>query len=314
MRLYRSFITLFVSLIASLSTAPMRAPVVGMDNDTFTFVIAADIREFAGQGPYNTSQYFRGAVEAIAAHNRGSFILTPGDIDPPANIFWTITQTLGTSYIWYPVVGNHDAETLSDMVWLRAYEYGSVNSGPTGCPETTYSFDYSQTHFVILNEYCDVLGDATTDGDIPDHLYDWLVADLNATQMAHIFIIGHEPAYPQPDADNGRLRHALDSLNLHAVHRDRFWDLLKARGVMAYICGHTHNYSLVRIDGVWQLDVGHARGLGDPGARSTFSYIHTNGAVVTYETYRDDANGGPYTLRYAGILVGESTYLPLVLH
>ena len=314
MRLRGSFITLFVFLSASLPATPLRPPVVETNDDSFTFVIAADMREFTGPGVYDTSQYFRGAVEVIAAHDPGAFMLGPGDIDPPANVFWTITQTLGTYYTWYPVVGNHEAETPSDMDWLRAYEYGGVNPGPTGCPETTYSFDYSHTHFVIINEYCDVSGDAATDGDIPDYLYDWLVADLNATQMAYIFVIGHEPAYPQPDADNGRLRHADDSLNLHMEHRDRFWDLLKGRGVVAYICGHTHNYSLVNINGVWQLDAGHARGLGDPGARSTFSYIHINGAMVTYETYRDDANGGLYSLMHAGILAGYRVYIPLALH
>ena len=200
------------------------------------------------------------------------------------------------------------------MTWLRGYDYGSVRPGPSGCPETTYSFDSANIHFAVLNEYCNEAGDDVTDGDIPDHLYNWLVADLAATTKEHIFVVGHEPAFPQPDADNGRLRHETDSLNAHVAHRDRFWNLLKSEGVVAYICGHTHNYSLVRIDGVWQLDVGHARGLGDPGARSTFSYIHVNGTAITYETYRDDANGGPYSLTHAGTPVGGSAYLPLVSH
>jgi hypothetical protein len=198
------------------------------------------------------------------------------------------------------------------MVWLRAYDYGAVHPGPAGCLETTYSFDYGNAHFVMLNEYCDVAGDDVTDGDIPDHLYNWLVADLDATSMEHIFVFGHEPAYPQADADNGRLRHETDSLNTQETRRDRFWNLLRSRGVVAYICGHTHNYSLVNVNGVWQLDVGHARGLGDTEARSTFSYIHVAGPIVTYETYRDDANGGAYTLMHKGLLEGFPFYVPLM--
>jgi hypothetical protein len=153
--------------------------------DTFTFAVTADMREFAGPGAYDSSQYFRGAIEAIAAHGPGAFMVSPGDIDPPANVMWTITQTLGTGYPWYPVVGNHETETPADMAWLRAFDYGPVNPGPSGCPQTTYSFDYGNAHFVMLNEYCDAAGDTVTDGDIPDHLYNWLVADLQATAQPH---------------------------------------------------------------------------------------------------------------------------------
>jgi hypothetical protein len=200
------------------------------------------------------------------------------------------------------------------MTWLRAYNYGAVKPGPSGCPETTYSFDYGNAHIVMLNEYCDTAGDTATVGDIPDHLYNWLVADLNATHQENIFVIGHEPAYPQPDADNGRLRHESDSLNQYAADRDRFWNLLKSKRVVAYICGHTHNYSLVKINGLWQMDVGHARGLGDTGARSTFSLVHVDGSKTTYETYRDDQNGGSYTLQYSGVLANwEHIYLPALI-
>jgi hypothetical protein len=31
--------------------------------------------------------------------------------------------------------------------------------------------------------------------------------------------------------------------------------------VTAYICGHTHNASIAKINGLWQFDAGHARGI-----------------------------------------------------
>jgi Calcineurin-like phosphoesterase len=300
-------------LSALLSGNSLWAPDWKAEAESFSFAVSADMRELAGPGYYDTSQYFRGVVEAIAFHGPGAFIISPGDIDPPEGVLWTITQTLGSGYTRYPVVGNHDEETASDMAWLRDYDYGVVQPGPSGCPETTYSFDYANAHFAVLNEYCDEAGDNVTDGDIPDRLYNWLVADLAATPKEHIFVIGHEPAYPQPDVDNGRLRHETDSLNAYVAHRGRFWDLLKGKGVVAYICGHTHNYSLVKIDGVWQLDAGHARGLGDTGTRSTFVLVHVDGPAVTYETYRDDASGGPYTLMHRGFLEGSPTFLPVVV-
>jgi len=278
------------------------------NDDQFTFAVTADMRGYSGL-EYDSSQYFRGACEAIAARGRGAFMVSPGDIDPTSDVLWTITSTLGASYTWYPVVGNHElpgagneSYSGSNMDWLRSYDYGAVNPGPSGCPETTYSFDYANAHFVVLNEYCDTGGDTVGDGDVPDHLYDWLVDDLSATDKTHVFVFGHEPAYPQPDADNGRIRHLGDSLDKYPANRDRFWNLLRDERVVAYICGHTHGYSAVEMDGVWQLDAGHARGKGDTGARSTFIVINVDASGVTFKTYRDDADGGPYTLAHTEIL------------
>jgi hypothetical protein len=292
-------------------------------NDQFTFVVTADMREYSGSGQYDIPQHFRGVSEAINALGSGVFMVSPGDIDPPADVEWTLRQYIGPNYIWYPVAGNHETETPADMEWLRSYEYDPngpsppniVNVGPPGCQETTYSLDYGNSHFVVLNEYYDGTSDTGTDGDVVDALYNWLVDDLNATDQTHVFVFGHEPAYPQPDADNGRERHLSDSLNQHEANRDRFWNLLMDKGVVAYICGHTHNYSAVQIDGVWQLDAGHSRGMGDTGARSTFILIHVSGGVVTFETYRDDASGGPYALAHRGPLApARIHYLPLVMH
>jgi hypothetical protein len=282
----------------------------------FTFAVTVDERNYAGSG-YDSSNYYRGALEALNARGKGVFMLSPGDIDPPEDSRWTIDQVLGTDYMWYPVVGNHEEETSADMAYLRAYDYDAngagvepdlVNTGPSGCPETTYSFDYGNAHFAVINEYCNESGDTVLDGDVSDHVYNWLQADLQATTKEHIFVIGHEPAFPQPDEDNDRLRHHGDSLDKYPARRDRFWHLLKDEGVVAYLIGHTHNYSVVKIDGVWQVDAGHARGAGDTGGPSTFIIVHVNDDEVTLDAYRD-IHDGVYdyddithnvTLKYAG--------------
>ncbi|MGQ9466785.1 MAG: metallophosphoesterase family protein [Anaerolineae bacterium] len=285
----------------------------------FTFAITADMRLYSGPGVYDTPRYFRGACEAIATHGP-ALMVSPGDVDPPEGVLWTITRTLGADFPWYPAVGNHEVETPEDMDWLRRYgasltapDGTPVRPGPPGCPTTTYAFDYENAHFVILNLYCDAAGDAVTDGDIPDHLYRWLASDLAATDRAHVFVFGHEPAYPQPDAHTGRKRHMEDSLNAHPARRDRFWNLLRERGVRAYICGHTHNYSAIQVDSVWQLDVGHARGMGDPEVPSTFILVRVDGPSVVFETYRDFGSG--YVLADSGVLAVPFTlYLPAVQH
>jgi hypothetical protein len=290
-----------------------------LSQSSFVFAVTNDQRHYTGPN-YNWCEYYWGVCEAIDALGAGAFMIVPGDLDPTLDTEWTISNVLGASYLWYPVVGNHELPnegyyvdypggplhwdtTGVNMDWLRNYDYDPnglgnppdiVNTGPSGCPETTFSFDYEDAHFVVLNEYCDSGGDTATDGDVPDHLYNWLVADLAANSLPFVFVIGHEPAYPQPDEDTGRVRHVGDSLDGHPANRDRFWDLLVAERVTAYLCGHTHNYSAVRIDengviggaGVWQIDAGHARGVGDTGAPSTFIRVIVGSGQVTYQTYR----------------------------
>lgn len=263
------------------------------------FSVTADMSQYAGC----SIDYFRGVSETIAYIGPGDFMVSPGDIDPPASVYNIIKAYIDQDYIWYPVVGNHEIESPSNMSWLRNYNAKGialpniVNIGPPGCEETTYSFDYGIAHFVILNEYYDGRSDHGTDGDVVDALYNWLISDLDSNDKPIVFVFGHEPAYPQPDEESGRIRHEFDSLNAHPFNRDRFWNALSDYGVTAYICGHTHNYSAVKIDGVWQIDAGHARGFASTGARSTFVmiYIMADGSVWYY-TYRLNFDTGEYEL------------------
>jgi hypothetical protein len=228
-------------------------------------------------------------------------MVSVGDISPPWVILSTIQTHIGYDYLWYPVVGNHEFDTSDYISWLRGYNPGgtslprTVRGGPTGSEETCYTFDYYDVHFIVLNEYFDGISDGGTNGDVVDELHAWLQNDLEQNRKPIVLVFGHEPAYPQPDAENGRIRHENDSLNAHSSNRDRFWSTLKSNGVLAYICGHTHNFSVVKINEVWQIDAGHARGTGDTGARSTFVLfeIWKNGAVFS-NVFRLDLSSGEY--------------------
>ncbi|MCJ7623972.1 MAG: metallophosphoesterase, partial [Anaerolineaceae bacterium] len=210
----------------------------------FAFVVNADMIGYTGSGEFDTQQHFRGLCEAVSALGNAAFMISVGDTTPPEATEWTVKRYLGEDFLWLPVVGNHELGER-EMEWLRNYDYDPngahppniVNYGPEGCEQTTFSFDYENSHFVILNVYCDLGNDTRTDGAIVDALYDWLVEDFDRTEQEHIFVFGHEPAFPQPDADNGIIRHLGDSLDQYPYTRDRFWKLLSDRNVVAYFTG-----------------------------------------------------------------------------
>lgn len=293
---------------ATLTTGPSFTPTI-TNQPEFAFAVNADMKGFAGPGEYDTPQYFRGMVEAVAGLDEAEFLISVGDISPLEESKWTIDQYLGADFLWFPVVGNHDVWER-DMEWLRSYDYDPngelppniVNYGPEGCEQTTFSFDYMNAHFIILNVYCDLGNETRTDGAIVDALYDWLVEDFEGTEKEHIFVFGHEPAYPQPDADNGIIRHLDESLDKYPYTRDRFWKLLSESDVIAYITGHTHSYSHVEIEDVWQIDVGHSMGARTQATLSTFVMIHVLGSAVWIETYRASTIEEIYTLRHSGYL------------
>jgi predicted phosphodiesterase len=56
--------------------------------------------------------------------------------------------------------------------------------------------------------------------------------------------------------------------------------------VKAYIFGHTHNYSVVKINRLWHVDVGHARGTADRGAKSTYMIVNVDKNNISYQSYR----------------------------
>lgn len=275
---------------------------------SFSFALTSDMTAHTGPGEYDTPQYFRGACESIARLGGTDFMISVGDVSLASDTHWTVQQVLGADYLWYPIVGNHDLYAW-DMNFIRGYyadpdgnaHLNIVNTGPPDCEETTLSFDHHNAHFVLLNVYCDTSSDIRTDGAIVDALYYWLREDLEATDKEHIFVLGHEPAYIHPDADTGLMRHLGESLDKYPITRDRFWNLLKEFGVTAYITGHTHAFSVVDIDGVWQINTGHAMGARTQATPSTYVVIYVFGGRVFHNTYRTDRDGA-YVLKHSGVL------------
>jgi len=248
-------------------------PVLAQENwdNALVFNVTADMRYYATE-PYRNSQHFWGAVEAIKKVGKGSFMIVPGDVDPPQAVHEVITNVLGADYPWYPAPGNHELDVPEYAEWLRQYNKNGttlpniVRKGPPGSEEMMYSFDWQNCHFIAVNQYYDGKIDTGADGNLVPELLAWLEDDLRATTKNHIFVFGHEPIIAMPDMDNGRIRHQGDSLDKYPQNAFHFHQLLLNYNVTAYICGHTHNTSFSNINGIWQIDPGHARGIEEDSA------------------------------------------------
>ena len=266
---------------------------------SFSFVVTSDMSHYSAREYYDYPNFFAALLRSVVSYGSGDFMVSTGDILPAEGTSWTINQVLGAEYPWFPIPGNHDFGR-NEIAFFNNYTYDGngdeepniVNWGPDSCPRTTYSFDYQNAHFIALNVYCNEEAPWGIDGSITDTLYDWLAADLEVNEKQHIFVFGHEPAYPRPDADTGLEYHLGDSLDQYPQDRDRFWGLLQDHHVIAYIHGHTHGYHLENIEGVWQLGAGQAMGVRAAPSPGTFLIIEVNGERVTLRTYRGEEGPG----------------------
>lgn len=276
--------------------------------EDFSFILAADWR-YTAMEKYDYPMYFRGALEVIEKIGKGAFMISPGDVEPVDISHKMISTILGDDYPWYPVMGNHELEIPSTIDYLREINNGGtllpyvVNKGPVGSEETTYSFDYGNSHFVVLNQYYDGSSDVGTDGDIVDTLYEWLKIDLENTEKTHIFVAGHEPIVSIPDMHNGRHRHIGDSLDKYPRNAFRFHQLLLKHNVTAYLHGHTHSTSYSKINGLWQIDCGHTRGTESEYPEKILGEINERWAKVDNEESQldiiinDRYNEGSYEIK-----------------
>ena len=293
-------VVLCATLVACKSAAPTATDRHASAPDAFSFVATCDMRSYVGPAPAG-QRYFDGVCAAIQAVGAGAFMISPGDCDPPGPVRATVDRYLGTNYVWYPVMGNHELGNKTNLLWLRDWARAGIphltRRGPPGAEDTTFSFEFGNSHFIALNAYYDGQSDAVRSDNIPDATFNWLEQDLAATRKPLIWVVGHIPIQSLPDMDTGRLRHAGESLSKDPARLERFVELLRRYRVRAYLCGHTHCCSVARVKGVWQADAGHARGAGDKGAPSSFLKFRISGERAWVDIYRGDTNGVSYQLR-----------------
>ncbi|MFW5713049.1 MAG: metallophosphoesterase family protein [Brevefilum sp.] len=276
----------------TISPSPTPAP-------GFSFVVTSDMSHYSAREYIDYPNFFAALLRYVQEVGPGDFMVSSGDVIPAEGTRWTVGQILGEDYPWFPLPGNHDFGA-AEISFFESYDFpfnnetgpNLVSWGPEPCNRTTYSFDYKHAHFVTLNVYCNAEAPWGIDGSVTDTLYDWLVQDLAETDKDLIFVFGHEPAFPQADDETGQARHLGDSLDQYPEARDRFWALLKEHKVVAYIHGHTHTYSAVVVDEVWEIDAGQAMGVRAAPSPGTFLMFTVKGETVMMQTFRGEAGPG----------------------
>ncbi len=158
-------------------------------------------------------------------------LVSSGDVESQWVTFFDIEQPLLERMPICPVVGNHEESgglaTLFDQAFVL----------PGG--ELYYSFDYGNSHFVILDEYVNaepicVVNEAFVDGCLDAAQQYWLQHDLLAASdrpgIEHIFVVAHAGPYSSKSgrSGNGFIRALLP--------------FFAEVGVTAIFSGHDHYY------------------------------------------------------------------------
>jgi len=251
----------------------------------FSFVSMADSRGIA-MGVNDT--VLSDLVDLVMLEN-AEFLLFPGDLVYGSPVESTLIAELNHwRDIMAPIYssdmhgakvyagpGNHDLQYAgAEAVWQSIF--GDLPSnGPLGETYMTYSFDYLNAHFVMLN--------TNRVGNQHSLNYDWLENDLDSTAQEHIFVFGHEPAFPAGP-------HMGSSLDFYPNQRDAFWQLLADYDVDVYFTGHEHLYDHIEVDGVHQVINGTAGApiyAGYAGSFYHYALISIDGSAVSVDIIDD---------------------------
>jgi len=161
---------------------------------------------------------------------------------------------------YFNVVGNHDATApnrrlpngdyvpleppySSECYWARMFvlpENGpEAPKGMAPYRENTYSFDWGDVHFVVLNDDYGYYrkNKHRRPAALTPEQWDWLINDLKANQGKWIIVAYHEPTFSP-----------LGRQDFDSTQIDSLWRVFDRYGVTAVINGHEHIYARLDVD------------------------------------------------------------------
>ncbi len=278
-------------------TAPRRT-----DDAEFRFAVMCDSRGSEASEPVN-SAVLAALLQGAKARD-ARFVLFPGDLifgyctdaeeyRRQLRLWKSAAADFMHEMPIYLTIGNHDVLLHRARDQFGPYDLdGALTGGrlltgeeafaqefvnPTNGPgepeareappytETSYSFDYGDCHFVVLNtnywvgtrtfphepgDPCRLYERGNPEGRLMDRQLNWLRNDLRrarARGARHVFVTGHEPAFPVgAHVDDAMYYEGNATLSLKRdirARQHRFWQMLSDNDVLVAFFGDEHNYS-----------------------------------------------------------------------
>jgi Icc protein len=197
-------------------------------DNSFSFVVFGDNQEGYA--------VFEKLIEKVNGERGVSFAISLGDMVSEANRkdyqnYLNMISKLKPKL--YTVPGNHDLAG-------NGYKYYLEFFGPF-----YYSFDYKNSHFIVLNNAFDVSFNAKQ--------FSWLKNDLAKTDKENIFVLMHRPTFDPTEIYSG---YVMSGREIVA----QLMELFEKNGVDYVFAGHIHGFARVRRNGIVYIVSGGAGG------------------------------------------------------
>lgn len=272
-------VALLVVVSAALCSGTLARPGDGPRDGTsrFTWVAVADHLDRPAEG-----------LVARMAKVKPAFVVDIGDVvfesklDEFATVNRLILEPLSQAGArFYPVVGNHDFPVRPH--WFEFWE--------PPANRLHYSFDYGNSHFVVLDTNKVVAPDNRTFApDTEDYAiqkqaesfgpgsaqYQWVRKDLATTKKTHIFVFFHIPAFSYGGHEsNLEIQRAL-------------CPLFEKHKVTAVFMGHSHGYERFV---PFHVDLSSGNPVAVPDEKNGVVYIVTaGGGMPLYDITPDQTH------------------------
>lgn len=145
---------------------------------------------------------------------------------------------------FFPVPGDHEIRIKGGEVPFKAL----LIEDRIETPFIGYTVGAGDAFFaVIQTDWLDPNSGKVRRG-FPSQLSNWLQGILKeaSSRFKYLFVVGHEPAYPNTSTLYKEPEKDLQDRNL-------FWKVLVDNGVIAYFCSHEHIFDRSNRFGVWQV-------------------------------------------------------------
>ncbi|MDY6895032.1 MAG: metallophosphoesterase [Thermotogota bacterium] len=197
------------------------------DMDAFRFIVYGDTQIYDERHAYVVNRIVEDSDLNTA------FILKPGDhteegtSEKSWSKFFESAYPLSSKIPYYMVLGNHERNSI---LYYRAFE---LPSGGGDYSKRWYSFDYGNSHFVILDS------NILESSNLYEKQMEWLEEDLkNNNDKKFIFVSFHHPFWTTA-TEYGSMEENLPEGHFNAKN---WLPIFEKYGVDVVINGHIHAY------------------------------------------------------------------------